>query len=204
MAIEDCPDVTEPSSTQSIRAGATTRAHILDAAIRCLVQEGLVGASMSAIATTGEVSKALLHYHFVDRTQLLSEVLEELATRTIARERVALERAEGSRAIGALWTWVDGELARGELRVLLDLGTSHDAGLRNAAEAVLRRRRSAATRTVQLIFEKLGLRPRIGTALLGAASMTFIDGLVIGRAGGTEDVRSSFDVFWLALLGLVA
>jgi hypothetical protein len=57
---------------------------------------------------------------------------------------------------------------------------------------------------VQLIFEKLGLRPRIGTALLGAASMTFIDGLVIGRAGGTEDVRSSFDVFWLALLGLVA
>jgi AcrR family transcriptional regulator len=168
------------------------------------VQEGLVGASMAAIATAGEVSKALLHYHFVDRTQLLAEVLEELATRTIARERAALEDAEGSGAIDALWTWVNGELARGELRVVLDLSTSHDAGLRSVAEAVLRRRRSAATRTVQLIFEKLELKPRIGTALLGAASMTFIDGLVIGRAAGTGDVRSNFDAFWLALLGLVA
>lgn len=195
--------MTEPSSNQVVGAGAATRAHLLEAAIRCLVQEGVAGASMSAIAATGEVSKALLHYHFADRSRLLTEVLGELATRTIARERVALEHTEGSRAIDAMWTWLDGELTRGELRVLLELGMSHDTGLRTAADAVLVRRRRAATRTVELLFGTLGLTPRISTALLGAASVAFIDGLVIGGRR-TEEARASFDVFWLALLGLVA
>jgi AcrR family transcriptional regulator len=178
--------------------------HILDSAINCLVQEGVAGASMSAIAESADVSKALLHYHFADRTRLLTEVLEELATRTIARERVALEAAEGSQAIDALWEWLESELTRGELRVLLELGTSHDVGLRTVAEAVLLRRHRAATRTVELIFEKLGLRPRIATTLVGVASTTFIDGLVIGRSDRPGETRAGFDVFWLALLGLVA
>ena len=196
--------MTEPSPSRIVRARAATRAHILEAAIRCLVDEGLAGASMSAIASKGEVSKALLHYYFADRTHLLTEVLEELATRTIARERTALADIEGSRAIDALWVWLDGELTRGELRALLELGTSRDAGLRTVTEEVLLRRRRAATRTVERIFETLSLKPRVGTAHLGAATMTFIDGLVLGGSGSSGDVRSSFDVFWLALLGLAA
>ena len=196
--------MTEPLPGRTVRAGAATRAHILEAAIRCLVDEGLAGASMSAIASKGEVSKALLHYHFADRNHLLTEVLEELATRTIARERMALSHIEGSRAIDALWVWLDGELARGELRALLELGMSREASLRAVTEQVLLRRHRAATRTVERIFEILELKPRVGTAHLGAANMTFIDGLVLGGPGRSGDVRSSFDVFWLALLGLVA
>lgn len=196
--------MTESLPGQSGRTGAATRAHILDSAINCLVQEGVAGASMSAIAEKAEVSKALLHYHFVDRTRLLTEVLEELAARTIARERAALEGAEGSRVIDALWGWLESELRRGELRVLLELGTSHHTGLRTEAQAVLLRRHRAGTRTVELIFEKLGLKPRIAATLLGVASTTFIDGLVIGRTNRPEEARAGFDVFWLALLGLVA
>lgn len=184
-------------------AGAATRARILEAAIRCLVREGVAGASMSAIAATGEVSKALLHYHFADRTRLLTEVMAQLTYRTIAREGAALERAAGSGAVDALWKWLDEELARGELRALLELGMYPDEQLRVVADATLVQRRRAATRTAEVLFGALGLTPRIPATLLGAASVTFIDGLVVGNAPRHDDARVSFDVFWLALLGLV-
>lgn len=195
--------MTESPSGPATGAGAATRARLLEAAIRCLVREGVAGASMSAIAATGEVSKALLHYHFADRTRLLAEVMAQLTSRTITREGEALERAEGSRAVDALWKWLDAELARGELRVLLELGMYPDAQLRVAADATLVRRRRAATRTVELLFGALGLTPRVPARLLGAASVTFIDGLVVGSAARHGNARVSFDVFWLALLGLV-
>jgi hypothetical protein len=39
-------------------------------------------------------------------------------------------------------------------------------------------------------------------ALLGGASMAFIDGLAIGASSPGRDPRASFDLFWLALLSL--
>jgi AcrR family transcriptional regulator len=193
-----------PRSDLAAATGEPTRSRLLDAAIRCLVREGVEGASLSAIAGTAEVSKALLHYHFVDRTRLLTEVLGQLTVRTIARERAAIDHVKGSRVLDALWEWLAGELARGELRALLELGTSHDRRLHAAVEEARARRHRAATRTVEVLFGQLGLTPRVPAPLLGAASLTFVDGLAIGGIGGDgTDARVSFDVFWLALLGLV-
>jgi AcrR family transcriptional regulator len=155
---------------------------------------------MATIAATAQVSKALLHYHYADRASLLAEVVSQLSRRIVARERAAMDAARGSGAVDALWTWLEGELARGELRTLLELGMQRVPAVQTAyAEAALARCH-AADETVEQLFTGLGLVPRMPAKLLGAASIAFMDGLTIDT--GRRDPRASFDVFWLALLSL--
>jgi AcrR family transcriptional regulator len=194
--------VTTPARAITPRAGALTRSRIVDAAVRCLVREGVAGATMAAIAAEGGVSKALLHYHYADRARLLAEVTTQLGRRIVSRERAAMDGAQGSGAVDALWHWLDGELARGELRALLELAVQHEPELLAATEASARAREQAAAQTVERLFAGLGLTPRMPAALLGGASIAFIDGLAIGTASPSRDPRASFDLFWLALLSL--
>jgi AcrR family transcriptional regulator len=194
--------VTGSSSGTPVRAAEAARARIIDAAIRCIGRKGAEGASMAAIAAEGGVSKGLLHYHYADRARLLAEVVTQLANRLIAREQAAMDAADGGGAVDALWKWLEGELARGELRALLELALLREPQVRVAAASAAARRRRAATRSVEALFGRLQLVPRVPAALLGGASVAFIDGLAADSASGTGDPRVSFDVFWLALLGL--
>jgi len=157
---------------------------------------------MATIAGEGGVSKALLHYHYADRERLLAEVLTQLGHRITGRERAAMDDATGSGAVDALWEWLAAELARGELRALLELAMQPEPELRAAAEQVTTARGRAATQTVEQLFAGLGLTPRMPAALLGGASLAFIDGLAAGTASPGRDPRVSFDLFWLALLSL--
>jgi AcrR family transcriptional regulator len=182
-----------------IRAGQAARNRIIDAAIRALVRDG-TDASMATIASAAEVSKALLHYHYADRASLLAEAVSQLAMRLVTRERATLSGARGSAAVDALWSWVDGELVRGELRTLLELGMHRDTAIRMASAAAAAMRHRAASETVEQLFAGLGLVPRMPVELLSAASIAFIDGLAVDPQ--PRDPRASFDVFWLALLSL--
>ena len=184
------------------RAGVAARVRIVDAAVQCLVRDGVAGASMAAIAAEGGVSKALLHYHYADRERLLAEVVGHLGHRITGRERAAMDVATGSGTVDALWEWLAGELSRGELRALLELAMQHELGVRTAADTVAVARGHAATQTVEQLFAGLGLTPRMPAALLGGASVAFIDGLAIGATSPGHDPRVSFDLFWLALLSL--
>jgi AcrR family transcriptional regulator len=157
---------------------------------------------MAAIAAEAGVSKALLHYHYSDRARLLAEVVDQLGRRIIGRERSAMDRAQGSGAVDALWSWLDDELARGELRALLELALEHEPEVRAASTAAFRAREQAAARTVEQLFAGLGLTPRMPAALLAGASLAFVDGLAIGLSSPNRDPRASFDLFWLALLSL--
>jgi AcrR family transcriptional regulator len=178
-----------------------TRARIVDAAIRCIKQEGIQGASMSAIAAEAGVSKALLHYHFADRAQLLAEVVMILGTRLIAREGGALEQGQAASAVDTLWRWLDDELRRGELHALLELRTAREPSVRDALENIAELRRKAAAATVSRLFSRLGLAPRIPLPLIGDTTIAFVDGVVLNDGLGRE-TRTSFDVFWLAILSL--
>ena len=191
-----------PGPSSVPRAGVVARTRIVEAAIRCLVRQGVAGTSMAAIAAEGEVSKALLHYHHADRGQLLAEVVTQLGRRIVGRERAALDAASGSSAVDALWEWLADELTRGELRALLELAMQHETEVRAAAESVASVRKREATRTVEQLFAGLGLTPRMPAELLGGASVAFIDGLAIGTVVPSRDPRANFDVFWLALLSL--
>jgi AcrR family transcriptional regulator len=185
------------------------RIRIFEGAVQCVVRSG-ASASMAEIAAAAGVSKALLHYHHTDRAHLLADVVSRLAQRIVDREEMAMEGpADGSRArpgataspVDALWSWVDAELRRGELRALLELATVRDEPVRRAWDEAATERRRSAARTVELVFERLGLTPRMPITLLGDTSAAFMDGLALDM-GSARDSRTGFDLFWLALLSL--
>jgi len=195
--------VTAPQGQSSAaRVATATRQRIIDATIECVARDGTTEASMAAIAAAAGVSKALLHYHYSDRARLLAEVVAQLGERIAARERSALNAADGSKVVDALWHWLERELAQGELRVLLELSLIREPTVQSAARAVAGARRSLATGTIAEVMGRLGLVPRVPAELLGEANVAFVDGLAVGGIVSAADPRVAFDVFWLALLSL--
>jgi AcrR family transcriptional regulator len=178
-----------------------TRTRIVAAGIRCIVRRGIADATMSAIAEEAEVSKALLHYHFVDRARLFGEIVRTLGRRLEARERASIERLASESPVDALWGWVGSELARGELRALLTIGTVADEPVQSALGMVHDARRQHAGRTVTTLFERLSIVPRVPIQVIADASVVFVDGLALDGLDPSH-ARLGFDVFWLAMLGL--
>ena len=184
-------------------AASDARARIVDAGVRCITREGVADASMAAIALEANVSKALLHYHYHDRATLLAEIVDRLAVRLVTRERAAIDRTDGAGGLDALWSWLEAELRRGELACFVELALVREGAVRTASRAAANHRRRSATRTVERLFAQLGLMPKVPAPLMADASVAFTDGLAVDVANGTSrDPRVSFDIFWLALLGL--
>ena len=178
------------------------RARIVRAGARCITREGVTGASMAAIAEEAGVSKALLHYHYHDRATLLAEIAERIGSDVVERERTAVDES-GTGGLDALWGWLEDELRRGELAALATLSLTRLGKVRHATRAAATERRHSAARTIKHLFTELGLTPRIPAALLADAAVAFVDGLALDVANGaTRDPRVSYDIFWLALLGL--
>lgn len=179
------------------------RARIVSAGARCLTRNGVAGASMAAIAVEAGVSKALLHYHYHDRATLLAEIAERIGVDLIERERAAVDAGDGAGGLDALWRWLEGELRRGELAALAALSLLHVGKVRHATRVAASERRHSSARTIARLFAELDLSPRIPAALLADATVAFMDGLALDVANGaTRDPRVSYDIFWLALLGL--
>jgi AcrR family transcriptional regulator len=145
----------------------------------------------------------LLHYHYHDRSTLLAEIVERIGMRTIERERVAIEESGGMGGLDALWRWLEEELRRGELAALSELALVREAPVRRATRSVASDRRRSAARTIERLFAELELTPRVPAALMADAAVAFIDGLALDVANGAaREPRVSYDIFWLALLGL--
>lgn len=179
------------------------RARIVDAGVRCIAREGVTGASMAAIAMEAGVSKALLHYHYHDRATLLAEIVERIGVRTIERERAAIDSSNGVGGLDALWRWLDDELRRGELAALAELALVREGPVRSATRRVASDRRQSAARTIERLFTELDLAPRVPAPLMADAAVAFVDGLALDAAiGSAREPRVSYDIFWLALLGL--
>lgn len=179
------------------------RARIVRAGARCITREGVTGASMAAIAEEAGVSKALLHYHYHDRATLLAEIAERIGIDVVERERAAVDESGGTGGLDALWRWLEDELRRGELAALATLSLTRLGKVRHATRTAATERRLSAARTIKHLFTELDLTPRIPAALLADAAVAFVDGLALDVANGTtRDPRVSYDIFWLALLGL--
>ena len=186
-----------------VTTSADARLRIVDAGARCIAREGVAGASMAAIAVEAGVSKALLHYHYHDRSRLLAEIVERIGMRTIARERTAIDESDRMGGLDVLWQWLEGELHRGELAALAELALAREAPVRRATRAAATERRRSAARTIERLFTELDLTPRVPAPLMADAAVAFIDGLALDVANGSaREPRVSYDIFWLALLGL--
>lgn len=158
---------------------------------------------MQSVADEARVSKGLIHYHFRDRDALLARLIESLAEGILGRERGALDGCAPQEAIDALWRWIENELARGELRVLLELQHDPAPEAALAARRVARLRHAQAEATTDRLFTMLGLTPRVPAELMGGVAVAFLDGLAMETSLQPDrEARISFDVFWLALLSL--
>jgi len=201
-----------PLGAHSARPSATER--ILDAAARRIASGGATALALSDVARDAGVSKALIHYHFQDKERLLARLVSHLAETLIAREREALaeyEHQHNPLAVDALWHWLEAELKRGDIRVLLELDAYREAAVQGAARRAASLRRAAAKDTVERLFTVLDLKPRVESSLLGNVVVAFVDGLALDSGLTTEDAgttssgpaaRVAFDVFWLAMLSL--
>lgn len=76
------------------RPGRQTREKIIDATLRTVTTEGLVGTSARAIARTGEFNQALVFYHFGSIEELLLEALDAAVSRRTRRFGPRLEAAQ--------------------------------------------------------------------------------------------------------------
>jgi AcrR family transcriptional regulator len=167
------------------------------------VQKGAADVSLQDVAEAAGVSKALIHYHFHDKGELLARLVEWLRAGLVARQVTALTGVSGSTALDALWQWLSDELDRGDLRALIDLSLVQGASVQSAVAATAAARREAAATVATELFERLGLSPRVPAPLIADAFIAFVDGLALDRVVAPErNARVSFDVFWLAMLGL--
>lgn len=176
---------------------------ILHATARRLTAAGAVNLSLQDVADDAGVSKGLIHYHFHDKTTLLARLVEWLTHELVRREQGALVGTTRQTVIDALWAWLEGELDRGHIRVLVELSQYDAPAVRDAIRDSARARRQAATGTIETLFSVLGLRPRLPHPLLADVAVTFLDGLAIDTGLAADGPRRvPFDVFWLSLLSL--
>ncbi|MGH7719929.1 MAG: TetR/AcrR family transcriptional regulator [Gemmatimonadaceae bacterium] len=183
------------------RADAAER--ILRAAVRCIVGSGAAALTMHEVAEEAGVSKGLIHYHFHDKETLLARVVEWMTRGIVTREREVLANAPAREAIDAVWGWLEGELERGHVRVLIELVEWKEALVRNAVRKSMKARREAAVVLTTQLFSLLGLKPRVPEPLLADVIVAFNDGLVVSTSLDPEgNPRAAFDVFWLSLLSL--
>jgi len=158
---------------------------------------------MHEVSEEAGVSKGLIHYHFHDKETLLARMVEWITGQLVARERAAFLNTEPRRAIDDLWSWLEAELDRGHVRVLIELAEWRGSLVRRAIRASVAARREAAAGSVEALFALLGLRSRVPVTLVADVVVAFVNGLAAIRAVEPEiNTRAAFDVFWLALLGL--
>ena len=185
------------------RARPDARERILKAAAARLAISGASALTMQEVAEEAGVSKGLIHYHFHDKDTLLARLVLWITEGLVRRERAALATSTPHGAIDDLWRWLEGELARGHVRALVELAAWRAGEVSDAAAEAMRVRRIASTASAERLFSLLALRPRVPPVLLGDLLVTFIDGLASVPAGaGGGEARAAFDVLWLALLGL--
>ena len=190
--------MSEATGTRGAAAG-----RILEATSACIVQKGAADVSLQDVAEAAGVSKALIHYHFHDKGELLARLVEWLRAGLVARQATALTGVSGSAALDALWQWLSDELDRGDLRALLDLTLVQGEAVQAAVRITAMERRTASAEVIGELCTMLGLTPRVPAELLGDAFVAFVDGLALDRVVEPErNARVSFDVFWLAMLSL--
>lgn len=185
------------------RSKLTAADRILQATAQTIAERGAASLTMSEVAEEAGVSKGLIHYHFHDKETLLARVVEWMARQVVERERLALANSTPRTAIDDLWTWLSGEVERGQLRVLVELAEWREALVQREIRDAMRLRRQATMESTALLFELLSLKPRVPLELITETILAFRDGLVIGaRRDPESNPRAAFDVFWLALLCL--
>ena len=96
-----------PRRTQKERT-ETTRAKLMDAAVRCICRRGYGATTLQAVATEAGLTKGALQHHFADKRTLMAAVVEAGWAETMDRLR-AVSPTDGSiaeRVDGIVDHWI--------------------------------------------------------------------------------------------------
>jgi len=177
---------------------------IAQAASTCLASLGVNRITVARVAKAASVSTALVHYHFSTKRKLLAAAAEALARRRTDVRVAALAAGQGLASLDALWEVVaeDAGVERAALDLLLLARDDREVRTHLTRERVREQSRVAA-----LLPPLLGGQdrsPRIPIDELAATVCTFLDGVAASLQAGLpgNDVRASYDAFWLALVAL--
>lgn len=77
----------------TLSTGDKTKAHIIEATLATIRQNGIVGTSARAIARTGDFNQALIFYHFDSIENAVFTAVSEMGARRTQKHRAALEGA---------------------------------------------------------------------------------------------------------------
>ncbi|MHB1297420.1 MAG: TetR/AcrR family transcriptional regulator [Gemmatimonadaceae bacterium] len=181
---------------------AETTERLLEAAIRLGVERGGGALSFQGIATTAGVSKALLLYHFGDKTVLLLRVAARLGL--CSAERLSAAVVTGD-PLSAWRELVRSELASGHVALLAALG--QERGTSDPPPEVVAAstaREDAAMRLAASILAAVGLQPRVPHRFIGRMLLRHLDGLAVAEAQipfTSGELEDELDTFTIALLG---
>jgi AcrR family transcriptional regulator len=183
-----------------------TRDKIIDATCDALTGTGVGGLTVGLVARRAKVSNALVHYHFSTKRRLLLAAARAVARRRTDVRFAAVEAGVGLAGVDALWS----ALARGPGAQVerawpdLVLLSRDDAAVRSALAEEREHERSRLAGPLERLLASLGSQPRLPAEDLAAAVATFLDGAATALAAGApaDDVRASYDAFWLALVAL--
>jgi AcrR family transcriptional regulator len=182
-----------------------TRDAIVTAACASLASTGLGRLTVAGVASAARVSTALVHYHFATKQKLLAVAAAALGRQRTDRRVAALRTRQGVSSLDALWGVLAHAGAAGE-RTAADLVllAREDPQVKSALRQERRREEAELAAVLPGLFGSLGTRPRITPEELAAAVSIFLDGATMSLLAGApvEEVRASYDAFWLALVAL--
>lgn len=112
----------KPGARERAGSGSTTRAALVDAARRTLIEEGFARTSARAIAGRAGCSQASVFYHFAGVPDLLLAVLDEISERRMVAYREELLAARTPAQLLRQGRRIaDADLSSGDLRVLVEM-----------------------------------------------------------------------------------
>lgn len=193
-------------TSPAAEADGTARTRILEAVRARMLEAGESAVRSARVAAGAGVSKALVHYHFHDKRDLLLGVATTCRDRMAGRWRgSAADAAKAANPLDAFWWWLERELEAGDFRLLLQLTQGEDTVVRASAVDAVQTFRVEAQRRVKRVFRALELTPSVPVEVVTELVVAVAMGLAVGNAATSDDARrQAVDVLWLGLLGLGA
>jgi AcrR family transcriptional regulator len=195
--------VSDAFAAERSGGGARTRERIVAAARKHVLLGGEAAASSGRVAADIGMSKALVHYHFADKRELLKAVASTCTEAMRSRPGATAGAPSGGSVIDRCRDWVMQELEARDLETLIQLARSDDAEIAAVAEFGVGEFRSMVASEVRHALATLELRLVIRTDLVADLMATTAIGLAsVGRVGQEPGTRTVIDTLWLAILRL--
>jgi len=177
---------------------------IVVAACDLLASVGMDRITVARVAKAARVSSALVHYHFATKQRLLAAAAGALADRRAERRLAALSSARGMSSLDDLWRSLDPRDSVERTAPDLTLLARQDRGVAASVRRARQDEQAGIAVALPALLESLGARVPIPPEELAVTVRMFLDGAAAALVAGDapEDVRASYDAFWLALVAL--